>query len=596
MASACVAGSFSPATRRCTCPTGREGPRCESRVIEACRTTLHSVAVACVVARPVHCECIRQCLAHGAFALHLPSFCFTRADGVELSDIEGGATFFQWDRATWSAARQLHFSLASPPAAALLPRRPHLRLVPSRGCPSHCSSRGACAQPSRTPRRREGTCVCDAHYSGEACERHDGDGCWNECSGRGTCVDGFCECTLPFYGPGCALDANRFAASPSRRTRGAPFRVFVYDLPQVVLQRLPFGSDPDPIFNTHRHFMRQLLAHTQVLAHHPSEAHLFFAPAFGTNMEGLLEYYDHAVDHIRTHFPYWERRRGADHFFWNTGDGGGCDLNKRHSTRHSIGVAHYFKFNSSSSACGLLAKDVSVPPFVPAVHTAAFMEAGSTPTSSRALRFFFAGNVPEADQVASRDDGALAEEAYSEGVRQLVWKHLRRAAGFKVVQRSPSYVQDWSASQFCLAPQGVGWGVRLLWAIGAGCIPVIASSQVSPWFDDIVDYDSFTLQGLPKSSLRELPRVLDAITIKEARAMQKRLLRYRKLFLWPPMGYAYNMTLYQLCVRADRSRPDRESTIERANSIRCAELSPIRRSVLRGGFRKAIGEVDLANS
>ena len=26
---------------------------------------------------------------------------------------------------------------------------------------------------------------------------------------------------------------------------------------------------------------------------------------------------------------------------------------------------------------------------------------------------------------------------------------------------------------------GVGWGVRLLWALGAGCVPLLASSEVA---------------------------------------------------------------------------------------------------------------------
>ena len=40
------------------------------------------------------------------------------------------------------------------------------------------------------------------------------------------------------------------------------------------------------------------------------------------------------------------------------------------------------------------------------------------------------GNVPESGERGcdARDDKRLADEAYSEGVRQLVWKHVRRAS------------------------------------------------------------------------------------------------------------------------------------------------------------------------
>ena len=54
---------------------------------------------------------------------------------------------------------------------------------------------------------------------------------------------------------------------------------------------------------------------------------------------------------------------------------------------------------------------------------------------------------PGFDQIP---DAQLGREAYSEGVRQLVWKHARQAPGFRVVSRSASYLTDWSESQVAL--------------------------------------------------------------------------------------------------------------------------------------------------
>lgn len=68
------------------------------------------------------------------------------------------------------------------------------------------------------------------------------------------------------------------------------------------------------------------------------------APACGTNMEGLPEYYAHAQAQLESRHPWWRRRAGADHFWWTTADGGGCDLNAAGSAvRRSIVVAHYLK-------------------------------------------------------------------------------------------------------------------------------------------------------------------------------------------------------------------------------------------------------------
>ena len=46
-----------------------------------------------------------------------------------------------------------------------------------------------------------------------------------------------------------------------------------------MLRRRTFGSDPDPIFNTHHVFLERLLLDEAALAARPEEAHAFFALA-----------------------------------------------------------------------------------------------------------------------------------------------------------------------------------------------------------------------------------------------------------------------------------------------------------------------------
>jgi len=232
--------------------------------------------------------------------------------------------------------------------------------------------------------------------------------------------------------------------------------------------------------------------------------------------------------------------------------------------RNSIAVAHYLLTNLSEKeaeaarrrpahVCGVYTKDVAAPPHLPAVDQAAFLEAGLRPAPQRPISFFFAGNVPDSHLPGfdSRSDDDLGTEAYSEGVRQLVWKHLRKTPGFKVVSSSRTYVDDWLNSRVCLAPMGVGWGIRLLWAVVAGCIPLIASSQVAPWFDRVLPWERMALHGIPKSELRNLPAILAALPNETLREKQGALWRYRKLLLWPSAGgLAHQITLHEVCLRA----------------------------------------------
>ena len=73
---------------------------------------------------------------------------------------------------------------------------------------------------------------------------------------------------------------------------------------------------------------------------------------------------------------------------------------------------------------------------------------------------------------------------YSEGVRQALWHQHHDRSGFKVVSKSATYKQDYLTSQFCAAPLGEGWGIRLTWALAHGCIPVLFASEVRRFWSE----------------------------------------------------------------------------------------------------------------
>mmetsp|Transcript_40415 Transcript_40415/g.94323 ORF Transcript_40415/g.94323 Transcript_40415/m.94323 type:complete len:583 (-) Transcript_40415:14-1762(-) len=549
-------GNYNPHLSCCICPIGWGGPDCSRLVLPACRATAASTALACTVSRPQHCECHRQCEAHGAFVAHVYRFCFVRNEsGDALSEIpsEGEpALFFE----TTAANGHLSPPRPVPRSRALMHEfNTNLRHLPLSRCARRCSDRGACvAHGSRQP-----SCWCDSYYSGRACETHASPTCFNDCAGRGVCEDGFCRCTPPFFGPGCAHggDLARRAAGgkggKAWRSRAKAFAVYVYDLPPIVLRRRTYGSDPDAIFSSCFVFFAALLRDESQLTAVPQRASLFAAPACGTNMEKLDEFYLHGRQHIASAAPWWARHNGGDHLWFTTADGGGCDFDRTPQLRTSIVLSHYLKLNRSAHQkpmCGRRGVDVSVPPRVPAVEDPAFLAAGRSPPARRPIDFYFVGNVPDAAEVASRSDESLAQEGYSEGVRQLVWKHLRHREGYLIRRRSATYARDWSQSKWCLAPTGVGWGVRLVWAVAAGCIPILASSEVSAWFDDVLPYDSFALRALPKEALPALPALLGRFNASAMAAMHAALLRVRRLFLWPPAGLAYELVMQRLCERA----------------------------------------------
>ena len=95
-------------------------------------------------------------------------------------------------------------------------------------------------------------------------------------------------------------------------------------------------------------------------------------------------------------------------------------------------------------------------------------------------------------------------------------------------------------------------------------MPVLGSSEVAAYFDDAVDYGAFALAGVPKAALPTLHLELAAVSSARLQQMHASLLQHRRLFLWGSGGFAFNVTMHELCWRARYRRP----------RVRCEALLP----------------------
>jgi len=115
------------------------------------------------------------------------------------------------------------------------------------------------------------------------------------------------------------------------------------------------------------------------------------------------------------------------------------------------------------------------------------------------------GGAPGKDGVAE----------YSHGVRQSVVQLFANETDFLVYTVNPgsshvSYGSDLARSQFCLAPSGAGWGIRLAEMLVEGCIPVIVQDNVTQPWEEMLPYDGFSLR-VKEAELPTLPQVLRAL-------------------------------------------------------------------------------------
>jgi len=277
-------------------------------------------------------------------------------------------------------------------------------------------------------------------------------------------------------------------------------------------------------------------------------------------------------------FPYWRRRAGADHAWLTTSDRGGCHIRGVAELDAAIAITHYVR-KTPPEPCGDPVRDIAFPPLLPDNVTALLLAASGTPTSARTLSFFFAGKVPEHDKVDERRDALLLRHAYSEGARQLAWKHLRSTPHFRIVLRSKTYAHDYLDARVCLAALGQGWGIRFLWALAAGCIPLLPSSKVSFTFESSLNFSHFSFPHYPASALPELPAFLRRAGHERLAALQASLRVHTPLFLWPPHGIAHRMMLRELCQRAPAILISPERLAQCATLLPAAEQFPALRAI-----------------
>ncbi len=324
----------------CVCAPGWSGPQCGSPAPSPCNTPEGGrVTSRCAG----HCDATTaRCYCGGASRFPKRSMRSCMYDGVERD--------MPWQTPKWNQR------IRGPKAAFW------------------GGDRAWCDAPPRTaPRVR---CDCYDGESGPLCEPIAGEHadvtfCLNQCSGRGACRSGFCECRAGAYGADCSLPTTPTTASTTAATPPRP-RIYVYELPGefntfllarrqnpdacVIREYQPAGGGATAPKWSNTLYGAEVAVHEALLASphrttDPAAADFFYVPVYGgcyisefnrprpdhwlcdechkgkaADLASLraMRWHEAALAHVRQSLPYWNRSGGADHLWPFTHDEGAC--------------------------------------------------------------------------------------------------------------------------------------------------------------------------------------------------------------------------------------------------------------------------------
>ncbi|GJP82280.1 hypothetical protein CLOP_g12515 [Closterium sp. NIES-67] len=371
-----------------------------------------------------------------------------------------------------------------------------------------------------------------------------------------------------------------------RWVRRRPPLIYIYDLPaEFTFNHLEarkiraycttrlYGMRNETLYNHFQLYGMEVAVLESLLASphrttNASAADYFFVPVMGgcitaraddspgTSMQGRFknrrsyfaaDYYQRALEHIRSAYPYWDRTGGRDHIWTFPWDEGACSAPQEvfngimlshwgntmaahdHSTTaylldswHDIPTAL-----RGRHACFDPLKDVVMPAFKPPSAEHLRERLWLNPVENRRRLFFFGGNL------GLNFTHGRPEANYSMGIRQRVALYFASepnrhgqvgllAQPDVVVQPGPiyDYAVQLSQSRFCGVLPGDGFSARMEDSLLHGCIPVIVQDGIELPFENFLDYPSFTVR-VAEAHIPNLVTILQSFTDDQVRAMQR---------------------------------------------------------------------------
>ncbi|KAK3160112.1 hypothetical protein QOZ80_1BG0055330 [Eleusine coracana subsp. coracana] len=330
-----------------------------------------------------------------------------------------------------------------------------------------------------------------------------------------------------------------------------------YEMMERLLKVFIYHDGEKPIFHSPElkgiyasegWFMKLMEGNQNFVMRDPNRAHLFYLPYSsrqlehslyvpGSNtIEPLSIFLKNYIDMISVKYPYWNRTKGADHFFVACHDWGPYTTKLHNDLRKNTIKA---LCNADlSEGIFIHGKDVSLPETFLRSPRRPLRNIGGRPVAQRTILAFFAG------QMHGRVRPVLLQYWGGKDADMRIYSRLPHK-----ITRRRNYVQHMKSSKYCICPMGYEVNSpRIVEAIYYECVPVIIADNFVLPFDAALNWSTFSVV-VPERDIPKLKEILLAIPESQYITLQSNVKRVQKHFLWHanPVKYdIFHMILHSI--------------------------------------------------
>ncbi|CAM6121879.1 unnamed protein product [Calypogeia fissa] len=328
---------------------------------------------------------------------------------------------------------------------------------------------------------------------------------------------------------------NVSAFSKSYKLMEEMFKIYVYKDGEPPLVHVgPLLG----IYASEGKFLEQISKGSSFIVEDPELAHMYYLPYSvaqmvlsiyvegSHSMQPLNDFVKDYVDQVAAKYPFWNRHHGADHFFLACHDWGPATTRDHDELRKN---AMKVVCNADVSETYVLGKDASLPEIY--LHDYKPVKVGGPGAAKRRFLAFFAGQ-----KMHGHVRPVLLEHWKDKDPDMKIYEVLP-----KDVERKMNYVEHMKNSKYCLCAAGFEVNSpRIVESIYYECVPVIIADNFALPFSDVLNWSTFSVT-IPESEIPNLKTILLNISDRKYKAMQKRLSRVRRHFIWNDEPVKYDV-------------------------------------------------------